>query len=172
MAIYFCTENWIEKNTPITANIEASEVSKWIQVNAENWVRKIIGTYFFNDLLTKYNNQTLSSDEKTIVNLMKPAIAWRAASDAAFALSYQLKNKGIQVQNGDYSSSVALNEVQFTMQHFADKAGIYEGAIYDYLAVKANADLYANFNSSLNDDSLAKKCGGDKNGYNKSIMII
>lgn len=170
--IYFCTENWIEKNTPITANIEASEVSVWVQVNAENWVRKIIGTYFFNDLLTKYNNQTLSSDEQTLVNLMKPAIAWRAASDAAFALSYQLKNKGIQVQNSDNSTFAQLNEVQFTMQHFADKAAIYEGAIYDYLGKKENSDLYANFNSALNNDSLAKKSGGEGNGYNKSIMII
>jgi hypothetical protein len=170
--IFFVTEQWLEKNTPITANIEASEVAVWVQVNAENWVRKIIGTYFFNDLLTKYNNQTLSSDEQTIVNLMKPAIAWRAASDAAFSLSYQLKNKGIQVQTSDNSTFAQLNEVQFTMQHFADKAAIYEGAIYDYLSKKENSDLYANYNSSLNDDSLAKKQNGTGNGYNKSIMII
>jgi len=103
---------------------------------------------------------------------MKPAIAWRAASDAVFGLSFQLKNKGLQIESGDYSSAAALSEVQFTMQHYADKAGIYEGAIYDYLAKKENANLYANYISELNDDSLAKKCGGNGNGYNKSIIII
>jgi hypothetical protein len=170
--IYFITESWLEKNTPITANVDVTDVTPWIQVNAENWVRKIIGTYFFNDLLTKYNAQTLSADEMVLVDLMKPAIAWRAASDAVFGLSYQLKNKGLQQQSGDYSSEAELNEVQFAMQHYADKAGIYEGAIYDYLKVKTNADLFANYISVLNTDSSAKKRSDNGNNYNKSIMVI
>jgi len=168
--IYFVTESYLTISTPITANVDATDVTPWVRVSAENWVRKIIGTYFFNDLLTKYNAQTLSADEITIVELMKPAIAWRAASDAAFGLSFQLKNKGIQTQRGDYSDAAVLNEVQFTMQHYADKAGIYEGAIYDYLAKREYSDLYASYNSASNDDSLAKKSRG--NGYNKSIMVI
>jgi hypothetical protein len=171
MAIYFITEDWIEKHTPITANVDAKEVSPWVQTNAENWVRKIIGTYFFDDLLTKYNAQTLSSDEQTIVELMQPAIAWRAASDCSFALSYQLKNKGIQTQSGDYSAAAELKEVQFNMEFYNQKAAIYEAAIYEYLAITANKNLYANYISILNTDSRAKDCGKGP-GYNKSIMAI
>lgn len=170
--VYFVTEQWLKTNTPITQNVDVTSITPWLRVNAENWTRKIIGTHFFNDLLTKYNAQTLSADEITLVELMKPAIAWRAASDAAFGLSFQLKNKGLQTERGDYSDAAALNEVQFTMQHYADKAGIYEGAIYDYLAKKEYSDLYSAYNSTLNDDSLAKKCGGNGNNYNKSVMVI
>jgi hypothetical protein len=172
MAIYFVTETYLEKSTPITANVDATDVTPWVQVNAENWVRKIIGTYFFNDLLTKYNNQSLSADEVILVELMKPAIAWRAASDAVFGLSYQLKNKGLQQQNGDYSTEVDLTEVQFAMKHYADKAGIYEAAIYTYLEDKTNADLYPMFTNVLNVDSDIRKCGGTGPSYNQSIMVI
>jgi len=63
MAVFFITEEWIKANTPLTQNIDAKDISVWTAVNAENWVRKIIGTHFFNDLLTKYNAQTLSSNE-------------------------------------------------------------------------------------------------------------
>ena len=151
--IYFVTEQWLENNTPITSNVDATDVSIWLTVNAENWVRKIIGTYFFNDLLKKYNNQTLSADEITLVDMMKPAIAWRAASDAVYGLSYQLKNKGLTQQSGDYSEPSELNEVQFGMEHYAQKAANYEQVIYDYLSDYDNAELYPNFESKLNKDS-------------------
>lgn len=170
--IYFITQKWLKDNTPITANVDAGEVMVWTKVNAENWVRKIIGTHFFNILLTKYNNKTLTPDEATLVELMKPAIAWRAASDAALSLSYQLKREGVQTQRGDYSDSAALNEIQFMMQHFADKAGIYEAAIYDYFKVSGVKDLYSEFMSKLNVDSSAKRLCNGGGGYNKSIMII
>jgi hypothetical protein len=36
---------------------------------------------------------------------IKPAVAWRAASEVVVASSYQITNKGTQIQSGDFSSS-------------------------------------------------------------------
>ncbi len=80
----------------------------------------ILGTTFYNDLLTKYNNQTLDPDEETLVTFIQPIIAWRAAEDAVFGLSLQLKNKGLQTQFGDNSSSVDRGTIAFSMEHYAD----------------------------------------------------
>lgn len=172
MAIYFVTEKWLKENTPIAKNVDVKDITVWLQVNSENWVMKIIGTYFFKDLLIKYNNKTLSSDEAALVEIMKPAIAWRAASDAVFGLSYQLKPKGLQQQNGDYSTESELNEVQFAMQHYADKAGIYEARIYEFLADKENIINLPSYTDMKNRDALARKCGGNGNNYNKSVFIF
>ncbi len=42
--------------------------------------------------------------EIDLVEFIQPVIAWRSAEDAVFGLTYQLKNKGLQTQNGDYSA--------------------------------------------------------------------
>lgn len=148
MAVYFCTETWIKNSTPITANVDMTDVMPWIKTAAEMWIQPICGGFFYNHLLTKYNSQTLSGDEETLVELIKPAIAWRAASDAVYGLSYQLKNKGLQQQNGDFSESVELNEVQFGMAHYAQKAAFYEDLIIKYL--KENKNLFPEFLNPLN----------------------
>lgn len=82
----------------------------------------ILGTTFYNDLLTKYNAQTLDPDEEDLVAFIQPIIAWRAAEDAVFGLSLQLKNKGLQNQFGDNSSSVDRGTIAFSMEHYAQKA--------------------------------------------------
>lgn len=168
--IPFVTENWLKKNTPITDNISADVLVPWLTTSSQNWVKDAIGTYFYNDLLTKYNNQTLSADEEVLVAMFKPAIAWRAASDASIALTFQLKNKGVQTQSGDYSAAAELSEVQFIAGFYADKAAVYERDIYDYLGETDNANLFPNFTSTSNNDSRIKKDKGSM--FNQTIMII
>lgn len=163
--IYFCTETWIKENTPITANVDMTDVMPWMKTAAEMWIQPILGSYFYNDLLTKYNAQTLSSDEITLVGMIQPAIAWRAASDAVYGLSYQLKNKGLQTQTGDFSESVELAEVQFGMAQYRQKAEFYENQISKYLGCdQSYADLYPAFNSASNTNSILRPQSGTNLG--------
>lgn len=166
--IWFTTELWIKANTPITANIDVTDITPWIKTSAEMWIQPILGSYFYADLLTKYNAKTLSSDEAILVDMIKPAIAWRAASDAVYGLSRQLKNKGLQTQSGENSESVELKEVQFGMAQYAQKGEFYEAQIIKFL--KANEVLYPNYTSLSNTDSIIKP--QDNNNLSSSIIII
>lgn len=154
--IFFVTELWLKDNTPITHNVDVTDVTPWIKTSAELWIQPILGTYFYNDLLTKFNAQTLNSSEIDLVNIIKPAIAWRSAADAVYGLSRQLKNKGLQSQSGDFSNSVELNEIQFGMAHYNQKAEFYENLIKTYLCDSTNSALFPNFTSTNNKDSLIK----------------
>jgi hypothetical protein len=82
--------------------------------------------------------QTLNPDEINLVEFIQPVIAWRSAEDAVFGLTYQLKNKGLQTQNGDYSASVSRNEVAFGMEHYAQKASFFEQRLIRWLLVNRN----------------------------------
>lgn len=186
---YFITENYLKTNTPITANVDVTDVTPYIATQAQLRIMPILGTVFYNYLLTKYNNQTLTNDEQALVAYIQPVIAWRSAEDAVFGLTYQLKNKGLQTQFGDFSSSVTRSEVAFGMEHYAQKASFFETRLTRYLI--ANKDLYPEFTSAANKDTDLRPmidhcncncgeicrydcpCGGNReNGYNNSILIL
>jgi hypothetical protein len=166
--IYFVTEQYLKQKTPITQNVSSKDVMPFVEPAAASWMQNILGTYFFNDLLTKYNAQTLSTDEETLVEKMKPAIAWRAATDCVLGLTYQLKNKGLQKQNGDNSESVEQSEVGFVMRHYEQKAEFFESMCRKYLV--KNKDLYSVFTSTLNKDSELRP--QDDDNFNTDIMFI
>lgn len=166
--IYFVTENYLKQKTPITQNVSATDVMPFIEPSASSWMQSILGTYFFNHLLTAYNTQTLTSDEQLLVGKIKPAVAWRATVDCVLGLTYQLKNKGLQKQNGDNSESVEKDETTFVMRHYEQKAEFFEMMTRKYL--KANKDLFPHFTSNLNRDSELAPQNDDN--FNTDIMFI
>lgn len=168
--IYFVTENYLKTQTPITANIDVNNIVPFIKTQSDMRIMPILGTYFYNYILVAYNDQTLTVDEEELVTYIQPAIAWRSAEDAAFGLSYQLKNKGIQTQNGDYSNNVNQSEVNFVQDHYAQKASFYESRLWKYL--DTNRDLFPNFISQLNRDSDIRPAVQQTQGFNDSILFL
>lgn len=170
--IYFVTENFLKINTPITKNVDVTDVYPYVKPASDMRVQAILGSYFYNYLLTQYNAQDLTQDEETLVEKIQFVVAWRAAEQAAFGLTYQLKNKGIQTQFGDYSNNVSQNETAFVMDHYGQMAAFYEKRLTNYLLeYKA---LYPQFTSDLNRDSDIKPVGncGNRGDYDNTMMIL
>ena len=187
--LYFITETYLKTNTPITANVDVTDVTPYIATQSALRIQPILGTTFYNHMLNAYNTQTLTPDEIDLVEFIQPVIAWRSAEDAVFGLTYQLKNKGLQTQNGDYSASVSMSEVAFGMEHYAQKASFFEQRLIRWLL--ANRNLFPIFISTTNMDTDLRPmfnhcscinqyqttctgmCGNlRENGYNNSILIL
>ena len=152
--IYFCTENYIKTNGVITSNVDVTQFSPLVQFCSKAYVKPLIGTVFFNDLLTKYNNQTLSIDETTLVGYIQPAILWRVCAQAGTTLSYQLTNKGYIKQSDDNGVAADLDEVSFMYSHYISEAILFEDELKKYLDL--NKDLFPVFLSDDNKDSKIK----------------
>jgi len=168
---YFVTERYLKDNTTVSNNCDVKDVLINVKPVADMYTRSLLGTYFYNDLLTKYNNQTLNADETTLVSIIQPTIAWKAASESVITLTYQLKNKGAQVQTGEYSSNPEYKEVMFLVHHYSDKADFYLNRLSVYLY--DNKDLFPEFLSNSNTDSTVKKsCDGGNDNFQSGIMFI
>ena len=168
---YFITENYLKTNTPITRNVDVTDVAPYIRPTAEMRLMPILGTYFYDYLLSAYNAQTLTPDEEDLVERIQPVVAWRSAEQAVFGLSYQLKNKGLQTQFGDYSNNVSQAEVAFAMDHYGQMAAFFEKRLINWLL--DNKDLFSEFTSDLNKDSDIKPvddCTDDD--YDNTMMVI
>jgi len=55
--IYFITETYLKVNTPITANVDVTDVTPYIATQAQLRVMPILGTTYYNYLLGAYNAQ-------------------------------------------------------------------------------------------------------------------
>jgi len=169
--IYFITETYLKNNTPITKNVDVKDVTPYIRPASDMRVQSILGTYFYEYLLTAYNAQSLSSSEEALVEKIQPVVAWRAAENSAFGLSYQLKNKGIQSQFGDYSQNVSQSEVAFVMDHYGQMAAFFEKRLINFIL--ENKDLYPQFTSALNTDADIKPVDDcTDNDYDNTMMVI
>ena len=170
--VYFVSENYLKTIGIITDNVDVTDFSPLVQFASKAFVKRQIGSYFFDDLLTKYNAQTLSADEELVVERMQLAIAWRACANAGITLTYQLKNKGYQKQSDDNSESVELNEATFMYSHYIQQALYFETELATFL--NDNKDDYANYISVINKDSTIKKnsCGGDGSGFQQGVGIM
>jgi hypothetical protein len=131
-------------------------------------MQSILGTYFYDYLLAKYNAETLSTDEEVLVAKIQPSVAWRAASDCVLELTYQLKNKGLQKQSGDNSESVDLSEMGFVKTHYENKAEFFESFVVEYL--KLNKELFPQLTDTLNRNGVIKP--QDDNNFNSDILFV
>ena len=152
-SIYFITEAYLISNGIIANNVDV-HYSGLIQFAAKAFLKNQIGSYFFEDLLTKYNNQTLSSDEELLVEKMQWAIAWRVKADTGIEMTYQLTNNGYLKQNDDNAVSVDLKEVTFLTDRALQKAILFENELKEFLIQYKNN--YPVFLDILNKDSMIK----------------
>jgi len=172
--VYFVTERYLKLYGMITSNVDASDFTPLIQFAAKAFVKKQIGSYFFDDLLAKYNAQTLSPAEIELVDIMKFAIAWRATAEAVLSLSYQLKNKGIQRQRDDQSDAAEMNEITFMYDNYIQKALYFELELKQFLL--DNKNDYPVYLDKLNKDSQIKNdqynAKGDNFNEGTGMIII
>ena len=170
--VYFVTETWLKENTNIGDNVDAKKIVPLIRFAAESYTKDVIGIPFYKELLTKFNNQTLSNEEASFISdYLKPSIAWRAAADSAQSTSYGVFNKGVQKQSGDFSQSPEMREIMFVYKHANDKASFYDKMVIDFLSESSKTD-FPTFWSNENRFAIARKSckGGDT--FNKNIIFI
>jgi len=157
--IFFVTEQFLKTFGIITPNVDASKITPLVQFAAKAYVKPLIGSYFFDDLLTKYNAQTLTATEEILVSKMQFAIAFRACAQAVNTLSYQLGNKGIQKQTDDNSTFADLSEIKYMYNNYINDTKLYETEMNTYL--NDNKDLFPVYLDILNKDSIIKRNNGN-----------
>lgn len=152
--IFFVTPQFVKTYTPVAENVDEKKIAPLAQFASKAWILPMIGTFFYNDLLTKYNEQSLNPDEQILVNKIQFCISNRIAADLCISTTYILSNKGLQTQNGDNSESVDKDEVQYVRTHYLGQANYFEEEIKKYLLT--NSNLFPNFIDPLNYDSNIK----------------
>lgn len=135
---YYVNEIFLKTKTPITKNVDASDLAPFIEMAVKGYIEPILGYNFNKELLTKFNNNTLNSMEIELVGFIQFVVAFYAAYDAVPSLTFRLSNKGLQSQFGDYSGSETIQTVEFIQNDFLKFARIHESSLRAFLAINKN----------------------------------
>lgn len=146
--IYFVTEAFIKDKTHLTQNVDAGDIAPYIPMAVKTYAQPILGYNFTEDLLTKYNAGTTSSDEDELIEKIQYFVAFYAAYDAVPNLSFRISNKGVQSQFGDYSASEGITTVEYIRNNIKKFVDTYENMLRKWL--EENEDLFPLYKSETN----------------------
>lgn len=147
---YFISQSYLKTQTPITANVDVTDIWNNVRISSDFNLEPVLGSYFYNHLLTAYNAtpQTLTPAEETLIPYLTQVVAWGVASESIYALHWQLKNKGLQTQSSDNSDAADSGDVKFLKRHYDQKKEFYIERLKHFL--KTNKADYPELTNKLN----------------------
>jgi hypothetical protein len=153
MSVYFISINYIKLNSPVSQNVDANDLRPHIKPASDMYIQPVLGTNFYDYLVSGYTAQVLSANETTLVEYIQPVVMYYTCVLAMPFLNYQVKNKGSQFQNSDFSTSSENGDkkaTSFIMNELENKAQFYLKRLENYL--DDNASLFTQYTTNNNDD--------------------
>lgn len=175
MRIYFVSETYLKDETPIGENVDIKKVVPFLKTACYMRLEDLLGEVFLEDLLTKYEDESLSADEEALVDKCRLVVSWYASSMVTPRLNNNTSNKGQQRQSGDYSTASNDNSEKEAQDQDSVTGRFWRNKLAEYL--DRNKSKFPVYTSKLNQDTLPankkKVCETtDPNGYNDSMFII
>lgn len=158
--IYFVTETFLKDKTPITQNVSAKDLAPFMEMTVRTYIQPILGYNFTKELLTKYNDETLSNIENELVEFIQFVTAFYSVFDAIPSLTFRISNKGIQSQFGDYQNSEGVATVTYLQNNMLKFAKVHESNLRAFLEL--NKSEFPTYLAEINKEIAAPDQGVTK----------
>ena len=157
--ILLLSEEYIKINAIASEAIDYRVYKPHILACQDLYLDELLGVTFKDNLLTGYQNQTLTPYEQQLVVYLKQMLIRRVEAAVTDFLTYRLRSKGVQTSSSGDSSAATDTQVQYSeklLNEYADK-------YYQY------ACKYLNDNTSefpLYDSDACDECEENTNNTN------
>jgi sulfur relay (sulfurtransferase) DsrC/TusE family protein len=159
--IYYITEQFLKNKTPITQNVDAKDLAPFMEMTVRTYIQPILGYNFNNELLEKFNDETLSVIETELVEFIQFVVAFYATYDAIPSLTFRISNKGIQSQFGDYQNSEGVATVEYLRNNMLKFARVHESNLRAFLDL--NKAEFPTYLATINEQIEAPDKGQTRN---------
>lgn len=157
--ILLISEEYLKANAIASEAIDYRVYKPHIIACQDLYLDELLGVTFKDNLLTGYQNQTLTPYEQQLVVYLKQMLIRRVEAAVTDFLTYRLRSKGVQTSSSGDSNSATDTQVQYSeklLNEYADK-------YYKY------ACKYLNDNTSefpLYDSDACDECEENTNNTN------
>jgi hypothetical protein len=165
--VSFVNFEYLQKNSPIYANLSASDVDYIIPVSQDVHIERILGTALYNKLKTDIIAGTISGNYKTLLDdYINPGLVFYIALDAIDFNAIKFTNKGLLRKASDNSTPASQEELQMYKNKIESFAEYYGNRTVKYLC--ANTNLFPEYNNpGSSEDTIVPT----RSGYKATIFI-
>jgi len=148
---YLISETYIKENSTFNQNLDIKELlTPNIPVAQDMHIQPVLGSNYYDIILERYKNQTLTENEIKLVEHIKPVLLYRACELSVPMITMQMKNKGLMSQSGENSESANQSGMVYYRNELINRAEFYSKRLTEYL--EDNKNLYPEYTTNNNDD--------------------
>lgn len=165
----FVSETWLKANTPINQNVEITTIVPFIGQAQDLRCQPVIGTALYERLMAGIVANNLTAAETTLLNLIRPALAYWTLAVALPFISVQVRNGGTVKVKSDNTEPASASEVAGLVTVALNTAEFYTERIIRYLCDNSSSfpeyststDMTPNGSSPYNGGFIFPNDGGD-----------
>jgi hypothetical protein len=145
----FLSLTYLQNNTPLNANIDASELYPHAKTAEDIHIQEVIGTKLYDYLkgiviASKASPPvSISTNDRTLLEHLRNALIWYTVYDAFPFIGTKIRNIGIVQQNGDNLTNATDAKENKLEDKILNKAVAYMNIVKRYLC--EYDDLYSEF---------------------------
>jgi hypothetical protein len=164
-------EQYIRENSVLNNNVDTIEITKSAYYIQDLIIQPILGTTFYREVMLAYSAATagitpLTEDLDELLMYIKPTLVNHAAAEVTMFLTLNVKAKGVQTQNGDFTNSVGDNTMWTVVKQITKRAEFYEERLRNWL--HCNGSKFPTYKSQQNTNTdMVPEIG--KSAYNSPI---
>lgn len=148
ISAYFVSESWLKDFAPISRYMDIELVKPFLMQAQDMFIQPVLGTEFYEELMTSVAGATVSSDQARLLTLVRPAVAYYALYSALPFISVQLRNAGaVKVENPNVVPA-EKREVDALRSEVKTVGDFYTQRVLKFL--RDNRDLFPTY---VNQDS-------------------
>ena len=127
------TENYIKNVTPIESNVSVDIIRPHLIAAQDIDIQKILGYKLYNELQDSIISNQILPQQTTLINLLKPTLAWFCYSSGLPYFLLKTTNKSLSEQSSDDSKPTTLENMSDLKTDSLGKAQFYAQLTVDYL---------------------------------------
>ena len=130
---FFISEQYLKDNSPLTSNIDVKEIYPFINNAQDIYIQDRLGSKLYNRLKDGIINANLNNDEKTLLDLIRPTLAYYISYEAFPFLAIKIRNKGVIETADDKVTNADRADRRDLRQELRNKAEYYMKRVEQYM---------------------------------------
>ena len=124
----------LKQLTSISDNLDCELLQPHLLIAQQLYVAPILGDALYNDLLTQFNNNTISGNTEILLNdYITPAIGFSSWFSAAPFLNFKTQRAGIQTLSSPDNTPVTVEELSLYISRVENLKDFYCTRLQKYL---------------------------------------
>lgn len=163
--VLLISEETLKSETVINDNVDDAYIRPAIECSQDIYLHQLIGTSLLNDLCAKVRENTLTDDDKLLLDeYITPYLKFKVCSEITLVLAYKYRNAGIVQTQTDFVSNSIMKDAQLMKDYYDQRANFYAIRLTDWLC--ANSAKFPNYHNHKTGDVCP-----NRGAYNTNIYL-